>query len=273
MHGSDARDERDGAGPATLVKRRASGPRARESAPPASAQARSPTVPQAPPAEAPPGTAPPQPRAPADPAQAEPSVAPAPWVTPQWPRRASGSTRCSTGGLVGRHGSTTTTARRGAVRAPYAPSFGWRWFVSPLGRRPLSITGRGVGTGRGVPATRRTARRGDIMAPTCAGARSTLPRARVRTAPRPFTARFMSTAGERTSAPPRGCGSIRRYGGFHGAGGFHGGGGFHGRGGAAATIADGLRNRPSSTKGLNLGDTCTSRLKGLNADRCTQVRD
>ena len=190
-----------------------------QSAPPASGQAI--PVPQAPPAEPPPGTAP-QPQAPADPAQAEPPVAPAPSVTPQIASQGEWVYTSQYGWTWVPYGSTTTTVGAEPYVYLYAPSFGWRWFVSPWGVGPFHYGAWGWGSAWGPRYWPHGWTGGHYAPYVRGGAVHFAPRAY---APRAYGAVHVYPGGAHVGGAAR-VGSVRGYGGFHG-GGFHGGGGHH----------------------------------------------
>ena len=209
--GPDARDERQGAGPATSWNGRP-GPGAIGAAgvcpgPVSGAQA--------PPAEPPPGAAP-QSQAPANPAQAEPTVAPAPPVTAEMASQGEWVYTAQYGWTWVPYGSTTTTVSEEPYVYLYAPSFGWRGSYR-LGARALPLRSVGVGTSVGTPLLAARLGRGTHAPYVRRGAVHFAPRAY---APRAYGAVRVYGGGAHVAG-------AARVGGFHGFGGFHGGGGHH----------------------------------------------
>jgi uncharacterized membrane protein YgcG len=197
-----------------------------QSAPPASVQApapvsQAPPVPEPPPGEPPPGAAP-QAQAPANPPQAEPTVAPAPPVTAEMASQGEWVYTAQYWWTWVPYGSTTTTVSAEPYVYLYAPSFGWRWFVSPWGVGPFHYGAWGWGPAWG-PRYWPHGWAGGHYAPYVGrGAVHFAPRAY---APRAYGAVRVYGGGAHVA------GAARVVGGFHGGGGFRGGGGFHGGGG------------------------------------------
>ena len=184
------------------------------------AQPQPPPPPQAEPPQDPAPSAPPttvdsQQQPPPAPQAEPPQYPPVPQVTEQMAAQGEWVYTAQDGWLWVPYGSSTTSVGVAPYVYLFAPSYGWRWFVSPWGLGPFHYGAWGWGPRWGYGYAPPRGLGGFHYSPRVGGHGGYMPHA------------YGGSAGVHVAAPGHVGGAARGFGGGHVGGGHFGGGGHH----------------------------------------------